>query len=312
MGNFTEEIHGLVEAGELEGALDRLLECLAGGNARLRNEAILHKALLNQNNRNVRQALITNDDAERVRARINLAVLSLLTDFEGGGAAGRGERGKNVTPGAPPRPAVSGRGDGEIRILFLSANPLGTARIRVDEELSRIGAELRASAGREKLFLSQRVAVTAAALLQAILDERPHVVHFAGHGTEGGIILENGRGGHQPVTEKALENLFALFSNALSCVVLNACYSEGQARAIARWVPYVVGMSSAMPDAGAISFSTGFYKALGAGGDFEFAYRVGLSSVQLEGLAGDEIPLLLRQELAANGPAVSGGSGGQD
>jgi hypothetical protein len=55
-------------------------------------------------------------------------------------------------------------------------------------------------------------------------------------------------------------------------------------------------MRAAIPDTAAISFSTGFYKALGAGRDIEFAYRVGISSVQLEGLEGGEIPLLLRRE----------------
>lgn len=293
MGTFAAEIHGLVAAGELESALERLFERLAAGSARLRDEVILHKALLGQNNRNVRQALITHADAERVRARINLAVLSLLAEVEREGARRAGDGRGDARP-SPRSLACGERGDeGVLRILFLSANPPATTRIRVDAELSRIGAELRASAARKRISLSQRVAVTPAELLQAVLDELPDVVHFAGHGAAGGIILENACGEPQAVTEKALESLFALSPDAPRCVVLNACHSEAQAQAIARRVPYVVGMSAAMPDAAAVSFSAGFYKALGAGSDFEFAYRAGLSCVQLEGLEGDEIPRLL-------------------
>ncbi|MHC4752724.1 MAG: CHAT domain-containing protein, partial [Planctomycetota bacterium] len=56
---------------------------------------------------------------------------------------------------------------------------------------------------------------------------------------------------------------------------------------------YVIGMNAAIPDETAISFSVGFYKAIGAGKDIEFAYKLGINSVQLEGLHGDEIPQLI-------------------
>jgi Effector-associated domain 11/CHAT domain len=297
MENFADKVHELIKEGDLESALDSLVDCLAGKNTRLHNEVILHKASLNQNNRSVRQAIITNDNAERVRARINLAVLSLLMDIEKEGIkCGDGREGK-ANPG--PRPGlrtISGRGQDEIKILFFSANPLSTTRIRIDEELSKIETELRMATEREKILLTQRWAVTPSLLLQAILDEDPDMIHFSGHGTDKGIILEDARGDYQLVTGQALENLFSLFSGTLKCVVLNACYSDTQARAIVRQIPYVVGMSSAISDKASISFSTGFYKALGAGKDIEFAYRLGLSSVQLEGLEGDEIPLLLRRE----------------
>lgn len=296
MGSFAAEVHGLVAAGDLEAALERLLERLATASTRLRDEAILHRAMLSQNNRNVRQGMIPQADSERVRSRINLAVLSLLADAEAEERRHRDIRGRKADSPAQQSAEGLGHGGGRIRILFLSANPPGTARIRVDAELSRIATELRASAGRERISLSQRVAVTPSELLQAMLDEQPHVLHFAGHGAAGGIILEGACGAPQQAPERALENLLLLFSDLLWCVILNACHSEAQARAIARRVPYVIGMSTAIPDAAAISFSTGFYKALGAGREIEFAYRAGLSSVQLEGLAGDDIPRMFRRE----------------
>ncbi len=45
-------------------------------------------------------------------------------------------------------------------------------------------------------------------------------------------------------------------------VCLNACYSEKQAHAIAQHIDCVVGMSDAVGDESAVSFSASFYQAL--------------------------------------------------
>ncbi len=70
----------------------------------------------------------------------------------------------------------------------------------------------------------------------------------------------------------------------MECIVLNACYSEAPATAIVEYVPYVVGMNKAIGDKAAIKFATGFYNALGAGKSIEFAYELGCSVIQLEGI----------------------------
>jgi hypothetical protein len=48
----------------------------------------------------------------------------------------------------------------------------------------------------------------------------------------------------------------------LQCVVLNACYAERQAEAISKYVPCVIGMSSAISDEAAIIFAASFYLKL--------------------------------------------------
>ena len=48
-------------------------------------------------------------------------------------------------------------------------------------------------------------------------------------------------------------------------MVLNACYSETQARAIAEHIDAVVGMTTAVGDQAAINFAAAFYQALGFG-----------------------------------------------
>ena len=57
----------------------------------------------------------------------------------------------------------------------------------------------------------------------------------------------------------------------MECVVLNGCYSEVQAEAIAQHIPYVMGMKQAIGNKAAISFTVGFYNAPGVGRPLEFS-----------------------------------------
>lgn len=275
---FAGSVRKLIEAADLETALDRILDCVSGKNVRLHNEASLHKASLNQNNRSLRQGTISNDDSIRLRARLTFATLALLVEMEK-----EGLECVSVPLYAESR-TLLGRDTRKLKILFLSSNPKNTTPLRVDAELRDLENVLRMAAERDRILLSQRWAVTPAALQQAMLDEQPNIVHISGHGTSEGITLEDSHGSCRTINEQAWENFFQLFSRTVICVVFNTCYSEPQARAVAKQIPYVIGMSSAVSDKTAISFSTGFYKALGAGMDVKFSYRMGLSAIQLDGM----------------------------
>ncbi len=181
----------------------------------------------------------------------------------------------------------------KIKILFLGANPSSTSRLKLGEEIKKIQTNLKLAKERDNLELKQEWAVTIETLMQAILDETPNIVHFSGHGGKEGIILQNEIGESKTVSTDALESLFKLFKDSVKSVVLNSCYSEHQAKVIRLHIPYVIGMKAGIPDKTAISFSTGFYKAIGAGRDIPFAFELGITAIKLEGGAGDNIPILL-------------------
>ena len=126
-----------------------------------------------------------------------------------------------------------------------------------------------------------------------MLDESPAIVHFSGHGDTKGIAVEDSLGNSKLIENEAIGSLFELFSDNIKCVVLNSCYSESQAIEIAKHVPYVIGMKSSVNDKAAIAFAVGFYTALGAGKDIEFAYKMGTVAIKLEGISGSDIPVLL-------------------
>ena len=128
-----------------------------------------------------------------------------------------------------------------------------------------------------------------------MLDFKPQIVHFSGHGTDQeGLVFEDAVGQEKLASSEALANLFRLF-NRVECVVLNACYSTFQAEAIARHIDYVIGMSQKIGENAAIEFSVGFYSALEAGESIEFAYKLGCNVIQLEGLPEELTPVLYKQ-----------------
>jgi len=182
-------------------------------------------------------------------------------------------------------------------ILILAANPKATSALRLDEEIREIDAGLQRAKKRELFDLKQRWAVRVQEVYQSLLDFKPQIVHFSGHGTgDNGLALEDEAGNVRLVDTVALAKLFELFASNVECVVLNACYSEVQAIAIAQHIPYVIGMNKAIGDLAAIKFSTGFYSALGTGESVEFAYKLGCNVIQLDGIPEHLTPILKKRQ----------------
>ena len=180
------------------------------------------------------------------------------------------------------------------KILILSANPKGTTQLRLGEEIREIKEGLRRAKRRERFVIESEEAVRYRDIRRSLLEHEPQILHFSGHGAgEEGLVFEDETGQEKLVDAEALAELFDLFADQLECVVLNACYSELQARAIAQHIPYVVGMKKAIGDKAAIEFSVGFYDALGAGRDYVFAHKFGCNAIALADIPEKLTPFLL-------------------
>jgi hypothetical protein len=204
-------------------------------------------------------------------------------------------------------------------ILVLAANPKGTDPLRLGEEVRSLQNGLERSQYRDRFRIEQRWAVTAKDIRRALLDCQPQIVHFSGHGVgvespddpvqstrklgtmpetssqPEGLMFEDEIGQPHLVSSEALAQLFSLFADQVECVVLNACYSATQADAIAQHIPFVVGMKRAIGDRAAIEFAIGFYDALLAGRDVDFAFKLGCSAIELEGIPEHLTPTLKHQ-----------------
>ena len=184
-----------------------------------------------------------------------------------------------------------------LSILFLSADPSDATRLRLDQEFREIHEKLKLAKLREQFRLElPQLSARPEDVSQALLEIRPKIVHFSGHGTPtGALYLESRIGKAHLVEADALANLFEQFKHEIDCVILNVCYSEIQANAISKHINYVIGMNYAVDDGAAIAFSIGFYQALGAGCSIEVAYKLGCIQIGLHGISCDLLPILINR-----------------
>ena len=179
-------------------------------------------------------------------------------------------------------------------ILFLAANPSDTTRLKLEEEEKEIRKGLDQSTHRDNFRFDRIGAVTLDEMLDRIMDLKPQIVHFSGHGSgSGGLVMEDGSGQPCLVKAESLSRIFREFADCVECVVLNACFSEVQANAIAQHIPYTIGMSQAISDRAAIKFAVGFYKALGGGKDFMGAFRLACTRIAISDIPEDLTPVLI-------------------
>lgn len=184
-----------------------------------------------------------------------------------------------------------------IKILFLTAEPTDSARLRLGRELEDIKERLRFANPQRIFVLEERRSARPKDISQAIQDFKPNIVHFSGHGrSTGELRFEDELGNTHPVTPEALAALFRLVTADVNCVVLNACYSDIQALAIVEHIPFVIGMKRAIGDEAAIAFAVGFYKALGANRTIEEAYEFGCVEIQLQGIPEESTPVLRKKQ----------------
>ena len=197
------------------------------------------------------------------------------------------------SPAPTDIPAATPRDGPVIKILFLAANPRDTNPLRLDHEVRAIDEALRKAAYRDRFELVQHWAVRVRDLQELLLRYQPHIVHFSGHGSKSSeIFLEDALGNHQAVPMRALTGVFAVLKDNIRCVVLNACYSEGQAEAIAKEIDCVIGMSKAIGDEAALNFSTSFYQALAYGRNVKMAFDLGCLQIDMEALGEEDTPKL--------------------
>ena len=168
----------------------------------------------------------------------------------------------------------------KTKILVLAASPTDQSQLNLSKEVREIEDQLEAAKYRDNFEVTSKVAAKFNTFTKAILDVSPQIVHFSGHGDVSGIVLEHDDGSTHFVDKEALNFIFHLLEDQVKCVLLNACYSEEQAKAISEHGIYVVGMSDSIEDAAAIAFSTGFYQSIGAGRDFQFSHEWGLAHIK--------------------------------
>ncbi len=173
-----------------------------------------------------------------------------------------------------------------IKVVFLAANPGGTTPPAIADEVRAIDAKIRGATRRERLQLVSHWAVDLDDLSGLLMRERPDIVHFSGHGSKSGqIILIGDDGTPKPVPPASLAERFRILRDNIRAVVLDACYTEPQARAIVRSIDCAVGMTDAIGDRRAIDFAAAFYEGLAYGRSVQESFDLGVARLSDAGVA---------------------------
>jgi len=183
-----------------------------------------------------------------------------------------------------------------IKILFLAANPSDETRLRLGAESTKIKEALESSSNPKDFTFSEEHAVRLDTIQRLILKQSPSIVHFSGHGAAAGsLVFENQQGNGVEADSSAIAELFRLAGENTRLIVLNACYSEQQARALAQHVDAVIGMDNAISDDTAIAFAKALYEALGERCNVKQAFDLAKNYIKLHRLPGAELPVLVER-----------------
>lgn len=192
------------------------------------------------------------------------------------------------------------------KILILASNSKETTFLELPIEIRNLSEVIKRSPYRDRFIIETRLAVCPKDLQAALLEVKPRIVHFCGHGEgEKGLVLENDAGQPHLVSSEALASLFRHFNHQVECVLLNACHTKVQAEELVKHINFVIGMNQPILDLSAIAFAEGFYGALGADQSIAKAYELGCNRIHLE--LGDNssqprqlLPVLTETENEAN------------
>lgn len=168
-----------------------------------------------------------------------------------------------------------------LRILLVIAAPTDRPGLRVGEELFHLDSALAelTESGQVKTVRLDHASLES--LDNALLQTRPHILHFIGHGDfvadEGLLVFESDAtpGASDTIAGRQLAVLLRNHLAYLRMVFLNSCMGATASRVdpfggvaqslIRRGIPAVIAMQFPIPDKAALALSRHFYRYLAAG-----------------------------------------------
>ncbi len=232
---------------------------------------------------------------------------------------------KNTEGGAPTFLSADLKLKDLKTLLFMGANPPGTRILQLEVEHSRIATKIN-----NRYRIEVEKFLSASEMPELIISKAPSIIHFSGHGKDGGsgeqgetdgttrliglptdadseggiVVFDDTMRGLKVIDNAALEFMFDSFKNTfnlpIEVVVFNSCYSESQAKTIGKFVPYVVGSARAIKDDIAIAFASGFYFGMSQGLTVEKAFNSGKMQAVLADFSAKDLIVLYRNGAKLN------------
>jgi len=167
-------------------------------------------------------------------------------------------------------------------VCMLLASPRGTEPLRLDQEVRDALQKLKnVETPTVQIDLRLALAAKQSEIMDHLLNSRPQIIHFSGHGGGGMIFFEDEIGTSSPVTADGLAAIVDALGS-VECVVLNACNSSDLATATKAHVKFVIGCNDTINDDAAVTFTRSFYRTLAHGRDYSESYKVAIADVRLQ------------------------------
>lgn len=184
---------------------------------------------------------------------------------------------RNVLTNVPADPIV--RTHGPLRILVVSAQPVGYGLLSIDQEVAVIERGFEPLIEDKLIEIETLPRATPSMIHSRLTTGNFQVVHFIGHGIydeqldEGSLIFVNEQGAEYRLGERSVREIFR--GRGLSLVFLNACESGRGGRAdfnkgvaqslVAHGLPALVANQYSVLDSSATSFAQHFYWSIANG-----------------------------------------------
>ncbi len=171
----------------------------------------------------------------------------------------------------------------KVKILFLASGTLNTGlESRYAEDIIQFFDKDR------RLKFIQKHGLDREKFRQFVLTEDSDILHYAGHGTKKGIILEQ-----RNLEAEDFSRIVAL-SDKTQCVVLNACNTFSIAKLLAQHIPFVIGTQAPVNDSTAIAFAQGFYLGIASGKTIEKSFDFGIEEIKDKNLPDENVFVLFK------------------
>lgn len=172
-----------------------------------------------------------------------------------------------------------------MKVLFLAANPLNGRPLKIDKEASDLKEQLaQVRDAKIAVDVEHSWAIRTDQLQREVLNAKPEVLHFSGHGNTGILIFEDAAGNAVPISGEALAGLIELMPT-IKCVVLNACFSDSISKLVTPHVEAVIGCDVSIGDTAAILFTRAFYRALAHGETVQRSFELAKNDLVINGQA---------------------------
>jgi CHAT domain len=183
-----------------------------------------------------------------------------------------------------------------LSVLYLTANPDKDNALRVEVEVRQVLEAVRGSKFRDNVNIHQSPAADLKSIIDGLNDQRPRIVHFSGHGYNGGLVIDHAqveRPRGRVVTFDLLGRAFESVDSRPDVVVLNACQSAGARKALLPWVKALIIMNDSISDVAAIAFAPRFYAAIASGQSLKSAFKQGQLAIEWASIDEVNVPELV-------------------